>query len=302
MRVIVLLSFVSAAGFASASFDLILVSDSTKKVIHRYDGDSGTYLGSFGAGFIGTTGGLALDQANNLVMIQSFFGVSAFDYNTGAHLWTNSNFGVVHPDMAYSGNTLFRAGMGTSTSAVVFMANPQTAISQATYSGPYGSYTGVGIDSSNQILAYNSTSGRVCRWTSGSTGSPTATSAVLNLEGGLDVRGSTCLGLGIGGKVISIDTGTMAATIGYTPSQGAFTSSADVAFGHNNLAWGLGLYAGGTVLQSYNRNADNIYVPGGRYSLSQVTTPVSMVVVLAPEPGSLAALGLGLVVLLRRKK
>lgn len=303
MRFVALLSVVSAAGFASASFDLILVSDSSKKVIHRYDGDSGTYLGSFGAGFIGTAFGMALDQPNNTVVVTTTFGTSAFDYNTGVHLWTNTNFSATF-DMAFSGSTLARSNAGTSTVAFATLnGSPQFATSQTNYSGPTGLWTGIGVDSSGRYLATNSTTGQVSRWTSGSTAAPTATSAVVNIDGGLSARGSLCLGLTATGSMVAIDTNTMAAVNGGVPSQGAFTSAVDTAFGHGNVAWGLGTAGGVQILQSYNKsNSSNTYSAAGRYSLTQVGAAQGMVVVVAPEPGSLAALGLGLVVLLRRRK
>jgi len=44
------LSLMGLAAAAHASFELVLVSDRTNKVVNRYDGDSDTFLGSFGGG------------------------------------------------------------------------------------------------------------------------------------------------------------------------------------------------------------------------------------------------------------
>jgi len=106
------------------------------------------------------------------------------------------------------------------------------------------------------------------------------------------------------GSVSVVDSQLLTAVGG--SNTGAITNGIDVAFGHDSFAWGVGTNAGGgTVLQPY-RAAPGVGIYnsfGNGFVASQVTTPASISVVLAPEPGTLIALGLGAVgAMLRRRK
>jgi hypothetical protein len=304
MRIIFVAALSGCVSLSLASFDLILVSDLSKNCIHRYDGDSGAYLGSFGQNFLNSPRGLALDQANQRVIVESLSGISTFNYNTGQHISTNPVFSNAR-DIAFLGTNYYRGFSAMSSSAMGRVVNYQTSTFQTLYNaGSIGTWTGV-TASSGTLKPYSLdlNTGRVGRWNVSVTGGLEAVTANTVIRSGLGANGTYVIGLGDDGAMVSVNASTMAVTTGLAPSGAAWTDGIDAAFGHGTTAWALGTAAGETILQSYAQNPSTLLFQGlNRFSASQVTSPQSMVVVVAPEPMSMSALALGTLALLKRRK
>jgi hypothetical protein len=104
--------------------------------------------------------------------------------------------------------------------------------------------------------------------------------------------------------MVSVNTSTMAVTNGAGPSSGVpWTAAVDAAAGHDGSAWGLGVTASGTILQSYAKSpVTQQYRPLSRFSATQVTEPAAMVVVVAPEPNGILALATASLLIAKRRK
>lgn len=283
---------------------MILISDFAKNCIHRYDGDSGAYLGSFGQNFLLNPRGLALDQANQRVIVESGIGVSTFNYNTGQHLSTNPTFANAR-DIAILGTNYYRGFSTTTTTAMGRILTYQTATFQTLYNaGTVGTWSGVTASSgTSKPYSVDIDTGRVARWNLGVTTGPEALTSNTNIRSGLGSNASYVIGVGFDGTMVAVNASTMGVTTGPAPLGTAWTSGIDAAFGHGTSAWGLGMTAGGAIVQSYAQNPNTLAFQGlNRFSASQVTSPSSMVVVVAPEPMTMSALALGMFGLLKRRK
>jgi hypothetical protein len=300
--VAIALSLIASASFAS--FDLILVTDTTKNCVHRYDGDTGLYLGSFGQSFLRSPKAISLDQANNRVFVEGLDGISAFNYNTGQHLFTNTAFSGSAESAMFNG-TYHRAFSITSTMAFGRVTNPQTSSSQTLFSSTIStSWGGVAIDSTGKPFAVDAVNGRVARWGASTPGGEEAITGNTSIRSGLGSSGGTIIGLSAVGAMIAVQTGTMTVVNGSVPNSGLpWTAAVDAAAGHDGTAWGLGVTSSGTILHSYTRgNTLSNYRPLNRFSATQVTEPAAMVVVLAPEPSGLIGLAAATLLIAKRRK
>lgn len=304
MRFIFVAALSGCVSLSLASFDLILVSDLSKNCIHRYDGDSGAYLGSFGQNFVNGPRGLALDQANQRVIVESATGISTFNYNTGQHISTNPVFANGR-DLALLGTNYYRGFSITSSSAMGRIVNYQTSTFQTVYNaGSVGTWTGITASSgTSKPYSVDLDTGRVGRWNVSVTSGLEAVTSNTVIRSGLGSNASFVIGVGDDGAMVSVNASSMAVTTGFVPTGTAWTDGIDAAFGHGTTAWALGTTAGGTILQSYAQNPSSLLFQGlNRFSASQVTSPQSMVVVVAPEPMSMSGLALGTLALLKRRK
>lgn len=303
MRCFLCVATVCASAFSFASFDLILVTDFAEDCVHRYDGDTGVYLGSFGQAFLDGPKAISLDQANNMVVVEHVNGTSAFNYNTGAHLFTNTVF-ANSGDSTFIGTNYYRSFSLSSTAAFARITNIQTSTSQSVHSGSLlGPWTGVAADVNGKVFAAESTSGRMLRWTPGITAAEEAISGTTVIRSGLGSTGGFILGLGATGEMVSVNSTSMAVATGTVPLGTAWTSAIDAAAGHGSSAWGLGMTAGGAIIQSYAKHpTTNVYRGLNRISATQMTTPSAMVVVVAPEPSAMLGLGVAVLALLRRRQ
>lgn len=303
------LALLSVSTSAMASFDLILVADSGQSVVHRYDGDSGTYLGKFGEGTLGTVRGVMADKATQTAYVAHSNGYSAFNYNTGEHLYYNDRTGSSTHDFAIGSNGFLMTAHSNVSSTVIRWfsgASPASPFFNVTTSSGAGSMTSIGTASDGRKYGYNVTLGQLIGWASNGLISDQLVTygTATGISKGA-VRGDEMVMLSAGGNTrrITLPTGTAFAGGALT---NPFTTSVEFDFGHEGDGWGLGTNASGTRLQRYAKTiggAGNFYdaVGPGR-TLSQVTTPVGMSVVTAPEPGTLIALGAGALALLRRRR
>ncbi|MCE9559204.1 MAG: PEP-CTERM sorting domain-containing protein [Armatimonadetes bacterium] len=301
---ILAISLTLLAASAHASFELLLVADNgsntfATRAVHRFDPVSGAYLGKFG-GFSGTIKSTYLDQSNNRFYVTTNLETSAWNYNTGdlidTYTYATSATSAVRPSgdrVAYfdvftdiqifsfpdivGGTALtpgvagaqFRSGMWTSnTSLVAFDAAQSRMVNFTTNAGATSATLGVVTASAGAAAG----SGQMCA---------NAGTSQLIMAGGLGgnfrtyIPGDTGLGtvFGVGGDVLS------------------------AASAHTGFFLGSNQGATGRI-DYYSKNRQLVR----QFGSGIVLNPVSMQTVLAPEPGSMVVLGLGLVALLKRRK
>lgn len=307
MRFALLLPLGLLTAVASASFDLVLISDSTNGVIHRVDGATGTYLGSFGRTVLISPQAVALDQANQRLWVGDMSaGLVAINYNTGEPISQNLNYTVFH-DMALTpdGSQILRTSGVNNISAMTRISNPvngNTGAANYQFSSN-GTGTAVGVDSTGDYIVSDRANNRVTRFNPNGTLEASSLIGSFNHTSKGTVVGNQMLAMTSAGIMLSINTQSFTTSSGLTPS-GSWTAAIDVAAGHPGWVWGLGRDATQTRLQRYAvLPGSNVYSPVGQaILLPQIASPTSLAVVVAPEPGTMTALALGGAALLRRRR
>ena len=297
------------AGASFASFEMLAVLDRTDRVIHRYDSETGVYLGNFGGGYIQTPIGMVLDQASNSVYVlqdktsgDSLDYVTRLDYNTGAFLGVvslqNANcrgFGMTNDGRFISNTSQAEVNrFSTAGSTNGFVSNFSFGVTTGN--------DGMDVDDSGRLWAMNR-NGVIYGWedpfsVTGATptyslGAPTPS----NFRGQLTTRGDLLLAV----NRTSFTFATLAPTGGLlAPSNLGFSLTySGAAIGHNGMMYVSGY--SGTSLGSVQR-WDRFGNFNGSFGSDQLNDPMAMGVVIAPEPGTMLALGVGAAALLRRRR
>lgn len=295
-----LLAMTAVVGSAQASFELLLVADNglntfETRRIHRFEARTGTYLGSFG-GFDSTMTSTWLRQSTNSLFVYQELTISEWDYNTGdlKNVWgatTGPSRVSVRPD---------GAAYAVFDGASDFL----------TYNFPTGGIIGspgfiggaqwrAGIwHSPNRLLAYSGAFNRfynVDMNAAGTAGTATTNSVAVAPGFGQMARnaGTNQFVMAGGATVKTVDVNTLVAGTFASP----FGTSQAAASAHN------GYFIGGTngtsgLITYY----DSLGFRRAQFGGTVLRNPVSMEAVLAPEPGTMLALGAGLAAILRRRK
>ncbi|MBL8047861.1 MAG: PEP-CTERM sorting domain-containing protein [Chthonomonas sp.] len=305
MRLALLAAAIGCVSAAHASFDMLLIADATAGVVYRYDGDTGTYLGSFGGGDLVGCTSIAIKQNLGLAFVGlgSAGGYSVYDYNTG-NLITSNSFAFV------------RGIATTNTGVLAATGSTQISLTNGFGTGlPFTNYNGtagdvfneVAVDSGQQVVSYSTSMGRISRWSPTGYASPVQTvidNAYIGMAG-CSIQGTKMLSVSSTGvaNIKNITALGSAPTAGFGPGT-AWTSAIDIEFGHTNVAYGLGKVGTQLRLQKYRQFGVSDYWDsfGASRQLTLPTNAVGMAIVVAPEPGGLALLGLGLVVIIRRRR
>lgn len=304
-----LLLTLSAWGLsAHASFDLVLVADTVRDSIRRFDGDSGAYLGEFGKGFFSTPDQLVVRPSTGEVYVtdQSRQTVSVWNYSTGKFLreWQLSggfSGGATGIALEPSGNLLtFAEGQISrfSTSGTLLASfNPSTL----------GSLYSLTVDPSGNIMAFDA-SGTYASYTSAfslRTG-PTVVSA--GIYGNGYFANSTTL-MVPSYTLNGIQRYTVSAT-GVLIANGLFGTTVldlplGVAPGHTTDFYAAARLATDGTKDSLHRfsRLSTTLAPQTLYTEASTGTRYrGMATVLAPEPGTMLAIGSGVAALILRKR
>lgn len=310
---------VGSVATSYASFELVMVADRGTKSVHRFDGTTGAYLGAFGGGYLQNPVSMTLDRAGNRVFVADALSgdgsaptnvrVWEFDYNTGEYknnftarnaggdfVYQNPQISYFSGSVAVGFDTRFADTFNTSTGVFAGTATFQTA------SNPHGlAYDSIGQlwapEGGTYIQRY--LSGGVTRFTLSST---FAASSVVRQTA---ISGDRLIGVGALSwsrlSLSALNSSTTNPLTTYTESSGV-SSTSGCGFGHGDIVYttGSGTLAGGTGF--VNRY---LYSSGTRlqsFGGGVLSEPRAMAVVVAPEPGSLAALALGGAALLRRRR
>ncbi len=292
----------SATVFANASFDLILVTQNNGSAprVLRFDGTSGAYFGSFGDGILPATNviqPMAVDSSKGIAYVANYtptggaLRLFSFNYSTGA-LLNDVLIGSTGGNFA-SGLTLLPSGqlLVFRSNSTVSRVDPNTGAILATgsfqsgatyYSGGYtSSGWGYAEDfSRHELIFFNPQSmafGGVV---------PLAVQSADTFQ--MNSNGSRLAIPDSGDKVIRwYQPGSNGAPGAETTQSTGTFAPTGAAFGHGNQLYVLGTTSTSTTGILRISNSGGI---GGVISNAELKeTYGNLVVVTAPEPGSLAA-------------
>lgn len=288
---------------AQASFELALISDSTDDVVHKFNTYTGLYQGSFGMGLLVNPIGLAIDQSVNLAyVLDAGNSVVKFNYNTGAFAGSFS--------VTAGATKLVRNSDGTLN--LVYGANVQRRNTAGTLLTTYTHATGHnavnGILGPDGLFYVPSRTGdtRVLAWHNYATGAKISQTTWL-ADNLVRLSGFEMFNVfkdGAGGGTTFFERNVF--NNGPGASGGEFSTPAildptGAAVGHGRMGYGVGTKGGAPgvgIVQRFDMNTDTFR---GTFGDGILNTPTGMAIVVAPEPGSLIALGIGGFLLLRRK-
>lgn len=297
-----------SAGLASAashaSFEMLLVLDGTTKSVHRFDPQSGAYLGNFGAGWLNNPQNITIDQSTGTAYvweteaITSTSKVVAFNYNTGERTGGGFLTGYFSDPVQ-----AFRRANGEFLVAgqALCMRLSVAGYASTTYSAT-GMQGGVAEGTDGQVYLANYTTKRVERFSLA--GALLATSSATSFvgEGQMTRYGGRMYFATSASNVFSIDQGFANGGGSWRQLNTANVGTTrGLAFGHGGLMYIAGMNAGGTagIVQRWDADLSQF---GGTFGESVLKNPIGCAAVVAPEPGTLAACALGLAALARRRK
>ncbi len=286
----------AVSGFAS--FELLLVSDLFTNSVHRFDGTTGTYFGSFGAGRLSGPVGVAVDSAKGLAYISSNLTstVQVYEYSTGVF---RDEF-LVGPSargLAILGSSLY---MGCSN-----------GINQYTTSGSLvrtfgtGTYNDVHIGSDGAVYGYSVSRSAVERFTpsgaAAGTFTPAADTASYPHWMGAAVGGRFYLTNSQTRKLEIITEGASMTSLGTYTTTGVDQPRA-IALGHGLSAYVGGFVPGGTAGCQIIPISLVTGRPGTAFGASALRDIGGMASVVAPEPSGLVGLLVGVAAIMSRRR
>lgn len=293
------------SGAALASFDLALVSDAGTNTIHRFDPILNVYLGSFGGGILVNPRGVALDQASNSAyVLDASDRVTRWNYNTGAFISSFSSGVVGATYLNRNGDgTLNVAGAGLvrrfNTSGATLAQYNRVGtldVQQGVLLADGQFYMSTRTGNTRLLERFDYASGAPIGSTTWLADrltriSPFATADTLNFY----ENGSTLFG-----ELNSMNNGPSFVNASV---DNRLANPKGIALGHGTMSFVLGQVRA-TPTQSAIQRFDYGTMTFGTSLLGQgiIQNGTGMATVIAPEPATLAALGLGLVALLKRRR
>lgn len=302
----------------ASSYELVMVMDSGTRSIHRFDGTTGRYMGEFGRGFLANPVSFAVDGRRGLAHVgDSRLGlVRTFDYSTGVHLQDlNISNGQVQSLTVLPGGNLLSgffidsAHHYTPQGTSVGFPSIVRINGQATVSGSSANHASGRTLMVTQRL--DRAPGLMIQSALVGTTNFTAASGVLSDTGDYTRNHQ----LAVSGNVAALVSELSADIRYYTVSANGqavnstfsvsvattFQTLRGVSYGHGSTVYVSGRNAANTsglvmrTLQNDNFN----YGTFGEGILQQ---PGSIQSVIAPEPGTLIATGMGLAALVARRR
>lgn len=300
-----LCSLLAAAlvGAAHASYELMLVADSGTNSIHRFDASSGAYLGSFGAGRFSALTSIAVNASTGMCYVSDFNRgtISEFDYSNGL---------LMNEFLVY-GTSGAPRNVAVLPTGDLLVAGQSGLVRLSTYGSlvrtyATGAYAGCGyspdgyaygVDASSTLRRYNASSGAL-------SGVTTLPSISISFYWQMAFSGPV-------GYLADPDHQGVRSLTSANPPVSAnlyLTPTVDkpraLAFGHGPTLYVAGVNAANSaqgIVQTYSTVSGSMYQTVS-FGQSQLKNPMSIAVVVAPEPSSIAALGLGALLILRRKR
>lgn len=302
MKFVALSLAVSFAAIGHASFEMMLIADNTNGVIHRYDPVNRVYLGSFGQGSLFPVSSMALDQTNGRVFVKQGNFLTAFNYATGEALFSSvGSIGAI----AYRenfGDLITATSLGLTRATVTLTGIGGSNL----YTGSVPTLAQVTTNGSDVFVA-NPSNGTFTRFT----GSSTATTTV-NTGTNAGMTGDTIAGMMTsqsGALTFALSSTdrryfvTSSAAISNVPGEvSTLTTTTAITRGHGEYGYFLGTTATGFGYQKFYENGVNVQNFAQVALPSQIGSINSAVTVVAPEPGSMIALGVGVAAVLRKRK
>ena len=291
---------------AHASFDLVMAVDRDTKSVHRFDGSSGISLGSFASGYLTNPQSITISgsTAHVLDVVGSAGRVRRFNYNTGEYLGSTSlnsfGFGPSGLSLLIGPSGEYIASAGSFSGVGGF--DPVTGSRMYAYFTPSAGNQGAVIVGG---FLYNVESSGAMGW--GPLPSTSTTNFPSNTT--LSGAGNPWQLATAGGLIYTMNQSTNAirsysqtgVATGLVASLTSMINCKGLAMGHNNVMYAAGLSnvsSTGRIARLDTRTGESL----GFINASQMTSPVSLAVRMAPEPATMAMLGIGALSLLRKRR
>ena len=301
----------TCGAFASASYELMFATDNNGDKINRYDAITGASLGSFGQGFSFSYSRMSLDPSTSTIFVGDINEqrILKFNYSTGEFMGHIPTPGRTTYQCLRLADGSFVVGgesptfsrysaQGVKLNDLIF-SDSVYGVTQAANGQIYG------CSGSGKILRISPTGGAsslvttLPNYQSGFLIGIKAqgnTLAVTNYAD--DVRTTVFDVLGNG------NFGSILGSIAMGTGDANNLRAREVAFGHNGLTYTLveDATAGKNYVYSYHYATDKVIrkldlgINGGGFGCFGLST------VVAPEPGTMLALGAGLITLARKRR
>lgn len=307
-KTVVLLSLM-AATHAFGSYELMFATDSVADKINRYDAISGAYLGSFGQGLATTYGRGSADPKTGIYYVSDLNSqrILKFNYSTGEFLGS-----FVTGIYSYQCTLLTDGSIITGGESITdYKRFSSSGTLMGTYQATFG-LTGItqaangflyGVNSSGSIYRYNFVGG-----------APTLITTLSNYSFGIGIK---ALGNTIAVTDYNDAVKTTAFTVNNDGSFGTILGSISLgagntdilagrecAFGHGGLVYTL--VSNSTTLKQHVYSWDpNSQIIGRKLDLGingDAYGCLGMSTIVAPEPSTWVVMGLGTVVMIRRRR
>jgi len=314
MRYFLMFALLSVAAASQASYELALILDNDPAgggiQVKRYDGDTGAYFGSFGTGALIGYSSFAVDGSTGTCVVgNSSGGIKRFDYSTGAYLGSPASTAV--RSLTFANGNFFGNINGVTSNLGKINASGVYTNCTLPVSASWGWVT-AGVDGS--LLACDLTNGDIWR-TTAATPNAGSWTRIADLAPGLFSGSNYAAGGYVWGspatfnEVVCVNavgilnwidfTGSYASVAGSsTYGISPFTAVTAIAPAH------YGLYQAGQTATGFQATRYDVnHSPMWSFGTSTLKGPLSMGVVLAPEPGVWISFLVGLagITLLRRR-
>ncbi len=305
MKKLIFACLVAAACSAHSSFELVLVADNETNSVHRFDGVTGAYFGSFGAGDGYAFGliGLAVNQNTGRCYTGNYNDgvVREYDYSTGLLLREVSLSGLGSTwniSLGNNGDLLIGTSSGgyRYNSNFVFQNKYASNDTASLTLGPDGNVYSFDR-ASNVARRFSYAGGAQGTTTFGSVGSPYSLWQSVTLNGTGWVTGNS------GADLRQFSLTGPPTDLGSKPL-GSIQACNGIAVGHGST-----LFASGKATDGSGSGILNVYsvVTGSpayrrSYGKGILKTPYAVASVVAPEPAGLLALTVGVGLLARRRR
>lgn len=297
-------------GISHASYDLLLVADQggigQSARIHRYDATSGRFMGSFAERIAGITALAAIRDTGRAYAINAQGLLLSYDYSTGishgvlrTSMEDHQLFTVGNRLYAYSATRLIE--ISTTTGATLGVANPPSGESYVFITRSSQFFHAGTRSGTNTRIFQTSLFGGTWTQTHGFTdpnrfGTNVVQGAFLpNLDFSFFV-GPTQVA---GADLSYYSTSSLSGTTGIANLNGnrrGFSVGHDYLYVTGSLASDATQGRIGYIDFRLNPNSSGVF--GG----TELRNPIALASVVAPEPGTLLALGAGLALLARRRR
>lgn len=310
-------SVAATLGVAQASYELLVVADfgdgSSLGALHRFDPVSRSYFGSFGSGIVVGPRSVAIRPGTRTAYVGDFNGLHRFNVDSGAYLGRLNDM-AISSSMTFGVDGNLYSTFGNSLSRI----NPDTG-SFTVLNAPSPSGFMFGLDASVANVApalyFQSSSANFMTGTfTQSTGAFAYTSTTSTPATGysnlharyVPHRNSGQRRMYVAGSSMSADYVFVSYDAFGAPTGVTATSSANLDEAAGVARAHSGIYLSGRVQGSLTQGTilfvDNFGREAYTFGSNVLKNPQGMDTILAPEPGTVAALGLGALALLRRRR
>lgn len=294
---------------AHASFDLSLVTDAGTNSVHRIDPITNAYLGSFGGGILSNPRGIAINQSlQRAYILDASSRVSVWNYNTGEFVSSfNSSVSGASFLNANSDGTLNVAG---STFVRRFSVSGST-LATYTRSGAFNIQQGIRLQDGQFYMSTRTGDNRAVERFNYSTGAFIGSSLwyadrLIPMSGSYDPspNANALNAFAFTGTVtVELDTFNNGPTNSSASATSLLDTVAGIAEGHGSMSFVLGRDKTTPTRGGIARFDRNTFTYGLTLAgTANIVNPTGLANVVAPEPGTMIAVGVGLAALARRRR